>query len=129
MVEEKEGFGPLRPGAWVDAGANDAVASGAPFNNFGGVDRTDLGHLLNDRFGERRTPVGVQFIKIKTGGFPVFVQTKCKFETRRPTADFEGYASATIGSYGTKNIEGALSGALNESRLARSKSKVSGESV
>ncbi|MGH8195414.1 MAG: TonB-dependent receptor, partial [Woeseiaceae bacterium] len=39
-----------------------------------------------------------------------------KFETRRPTEELEGYVSATIGSLGTKNIEGALGGSLNESQ-------------
>lgn len=38
-----------------------------------------------------------------------------KFETRRPTAEVDGYASATVGSLGTLNFEGALGGSLNES--------------
>jgi iron complex outermembrane recepter protein len=38
-----------------------------------------------------------------------------KFETRRPTAESDGYASATVGSLGTLNFEGALGGSLNES--------------
>ena len=44
-----------------------------------------------------------------------------KFETRKPTAELDGYASATVGSLGTLNFEGALGGALNESEtlLAR----------
>ncbi len=44
-----------------------------------------------------------------------------KFDSRKPTEDLEGYVSATIGSYGTKNVEGALGGSLNESNtlLAR----------
>ena len=36
-----------------------------------------------------------------------------KFETRKPTAERDGYASATIGSLGTMNFEGALGGSLN----------------
>ena len=44
-----------------------------------------------------------------------------KFDSRKPTEDLDGYASATIGSLGTKNFEGALGGSLNESEtlLAR----------
>jgi iron complex outermembrane receptor protein len=44
-----------------------------------------------------------------------------KFETRKPIAERDGYASATIGSLGTLNFEGALGGSLNESEtlLAR----------
>ena len=38
-----------------------------------------------------------------------------KFETRKPTAETDGYASATIGSLGTLNFEGALGGSLNAS--------------
>ncbi len=38
-----------------------------------------------------------------------------KFETRKPSAEFNGYASGTIGSAGTLNFEGALGGALNDS--------------
>ena len=37
-----------------------------------------------------------------------------KFDTRRPTDDFEAYGSLTVGSYGTLNVEGAVSGALND---------------
>jgi outer membrane receptor protein involved in Fe transport len=44
-----------------------------------------------------------------------------KFETRKPTAERNGYASATVGSLGTLNFEGALGGSLNDSEtvLAR----------
>ncbi|MEX2122859.1 MAG: TonB-dependent receptor [Woeseia sp.] len=44
-----------------------------------------------------------------------------KFETRKPVAEKDGYASATVGSLGTLNFEGALGGSLNESEtlLAR----------
>ena len=37
-----------------------------------------------------------------------------KFETRKPTAERDGYASATVGSLGTLNFEGAIGGSLNE---------------
>ena len=37
-----------------------------------------------------------------------------KLETRRPTENNEGYAQATVGSLGTLNFEGAVSGALND---------------
>src|SRR5690606_20486334 len=39
-----------------------------------------------------------------------------KFEPRRPTAERDGYASATVGSLGTLNFEAALGGSLNESQ-------------
>jgi iron complex outermembrane recepter protein len=38
-----------------------------------------------------------------------------KFDSRKPSAEASGYARATVGTYGTTNIEGALGGALNES--------------
>jgi iron complex outermembrane recepter protein len=37
-----------------------------------------------------------------------------KFDTRKPSEELEGYLSATIGSLGTKNVEGALGGSLTE---------------
>ena len=37
-----------------------------------------------------------------------------KFDTRKPSAEFDGYAMATIGTAGTLNVEGALGGSLNE---------------
>lgn len=37
-----------------------------------------------------------------------------KFDTRKPTDDFEAYAAATVGSLGTLNLQGAVSGALND---------------
>ena len=37
-----------------------------------------------------------------------------KFETRKPSAEFDGYASGTVGTAGTLNFEGALGGALND---------------
>ncbi|MDH4047187.1 MAG: TonB-dependent receptor [Gammaproteobacteria bacterium] len=39
-----------------------------------------------------------------------------KFDTRKPTADFDGYALATVGSAGTMNIEGAVGGSLNDAK-------------
>ncbi len=36
-----------------------------------------------------------------------------KFDTRKPTEDFDGYAIGTIGTAGTMNVEGALGGSLN----------------
>lgn len=38
-----------------------------------------------------------------------------KFDSAKPTEDLDGYVSATIGSLGTKNVEGALGGSFNES--------------
>ena len=37
-----------------------------------------------------------------------------KFDTRRPTEDNEGYGLVSVGSLGTLNLEGAVSGALND---------------
>ncbi|MCI0517051.1 MAG: TonB-dependent receptor plug domain-containing protein, partial [Woeseiaceae bacterium] len=37
-----------------------------------------------------------------------------KFDTRKPSEEFDGYAIGTIGSAGTLNVEGALGGSLNE---------------
>jgi iron complex outermembrane recepter protein len=37
-----------------------------------------------------------------------------KFDTRKPTEEFDGYAIGTIGTAGTMNVEGALGGSLNE---------------
>jgi len=38
-----------------------------------------------------------------------------KFDTRKPTADFNGYGILTGGSVGTINVEGGLGGSLNKS--------------
>ncbi len=38
-----------------------------------------------------------------------------KFDSRKPTEELDGYVSATIGSLGTKNVEGAIGGSLTES--------------
>ncbi len=61
-----------------------------------------------DRVEVLRGPQGTLFGRNTPAGI-------LKFETRRPTAEFDGYASATIGSLGTLNFEGALGGALNDS--------------
>jgi iron complex outermembrane receptor protein len=61
-----------------------------------------------DRVEVLRGPQGTLFGRNTPAGI-------LKFETRRPTAEFEGYASATVGSLGTLNFEGALGGALNDS--------------
>ncbi|HSD71011.1 MAG TPA: TonB-dependent receptor plug domain-containing protein, partial [Woeseiaceae bacterium] len=37
-----------------------------------------------------------------------------KFDTRKPSEEFDGYAIGTIGTAGTLNVEGALGGSLNE---------------
>lgn len=62
-----------------------------------------------DRVEVLRGPQGTLFGRNTPAGI-------VKFETRRPTQELEGYVSATIGSLGTKNIEGALGGSLNESQ-------------
>jgi iron complex outermembrane receptor protein len=61
-----------------------------------------------DRVEVLRGPQGTLFGRNTPAGI-------IKFETRKPTADLDGYASATIGSLGTKNFEGALGGSLNDS--------------
>ncbi len=38
-----------------------------------------------------------------------------KFDSRKPSEEMSGYARATVGTYGTTNIEGALGGSLNTS--------------
>ncbi|MEX0708606.1 MAG: TonB-dependent receptor [Woeseia sp.] len=35
-----------------------------------------------------------------------------KFDTRKPTEELTGYVSATVGTYGTVNVEGAVGGSL-----------------
>lgn len=62
-----------------------------------------------DRVEVLRGPQGTLFGRNTPAGI-------VKFETRRPTEELEGYVSATIGSLGTKNVEGALGGSLNESQ-------------
>jgi len=62
-----------------------------------------------DRVEVLRGPQGTLFGRNTPAGI-------IKFETRRPTEDRDGYISATLGSYGTKNVEFALGGSLNESQ-------------
>jgi iron complex outermembrane recepter protein len=38
-----------------------------------------------------------------------------KFDSRKPTEDLDGYISATLGTIGTLNVEGAIGGSLTES--------------
>jgi iron complex outermembrane receptor protein len=59
-----------------------------------------------DRVEVLRGPQGTLFGRNTPAGI-------VKFETRRPSAEGNGYASATIGSLGTLNFEGALGGSLN----------------
>ncbi len=44
-----------------------------------------------------------------------------KFDTRKPTEELNGYVSATVGTYGTLNLEGAIGGSLtpNDTLLGR----------
>jgi iron complex outermembrane receptor protein len=39
-----------------------------------------------------------------------------KFDTRKPSEEFDGYAMATVGTAGTLNVEGALGGSLNAAK-------------
>ncbi len=59
-----------------------------------------------------RGPQGTLFGRNATGGAIQFVSNK-------PTEDFEGYATATVGSYGQFIVEGALSGPLADNFQAR----------
>ena len=59
-----------------------------------------------------RGPQGTLFGRNTTAGI-------IKFDTVKPTQDFEGYAKAGFGSYGTMNFEGAVSGALTSDLSAR----------
>jgi iron complex outermembrane receptor protein len=61
-----------------------------------------------DRVEVLRGPQGTLFGRNTPAGI-------IKFESRRPTEDLDGYVSAILGSYGTKNVEFALGGGLNES--------------
>ncbi|HWL47375.1 MAG TPA: TonB-dependent receptor, partial [Sphingomonadaceae bacterium] len=59
-----------------------------------------------------RGPQGTLFGRNATGGLVQAV-------TRRPTRDFEGYATVTFGSYGQVATEGAISGPLSDRVRAR----------
>ena len=60
-----------------------------------------------DRVEVLRGPQGTLFGRNTPAGI-------VKFDTRKPTEDFDAYAVATIGSLGTLNLEGAVGGALND---------------
>lgn len=60
-----------------------------------------------DRVEVLRGPQGTLFGRNTPAGI-------VKFDSRRPTSDLGGYAQATVGSLGTINLEGAVSGALND---------------
>jgi iron complex outermembrane receptor protein len=59
-----------------------------------------------------RGPQGTLFGRNATGGAIQFV-------SRRPTKDFEGYATTTVGSYGQFILEGAVSGPLGDTVQGR----------
>jgi iron complex outermembrane receptor protein len=59
-----------------------------------------------------RGPQGTLFGRNATGGAIQFVSNK-------PTENFEGYATATVGSYSQFIVEGALSGPLSDNVQAR----------
>ena len=59
-----------------------------------------------------RGPQGTLFGRNATGGLIHYV-------SEAPTEEFEGYATTTIGNYGTRKFEGALSGSLTENLQAR----------
>jgi iron complex outermembrane receptor protein len=70
-----------------------------------------------DRVEVLRGPQGTLFGRNTPAGI-------IKFESRRPTEEREGYVSATIGSLGTKNVEGAVSGSLDEAGTLRGRVSV-----
>ncbi|MBT8095647.1 MAG: TonB-dependent receptor [Woeseia sp.] len=47
-----------------------------------------------------------------------------KLDTRKPSDQFGGYARATVGEFGTANLEGAIGGALTESRTLKGRVSV-----
>lgn len=59
-----------------------------------------------------RGPQGTLFGRNTTAGV-------VKFDTRRPTQDFEAFAEVAVGNLGTVNLEGAVGGALNDEFSAR----------
>ncbi|WP_414830717.1 TonB-dependent receptor [Alteromonas sp. H39] len=59
-----------------------------------------------------RGPQGTLFGRNTTAGI-------VKFDTVKPTQDFEGYAKAGFGSYGTMNFEGAVGGGLTDDLSGR----------
>ncbi|MBT8086237.1 MAG: TonB-dependent receptor [Woeseia sp.] len=44
-----------------------------------------------------------------------------KFDTRKPSDEFNGYVRATVAGMGTANLEGALGGSLNDSRTLKAR--------
>lgn len=59
-----------------------------------------------------RGPQGTLFGRNTTAGI-------VKFSSVKPTQDFEAYTKATVGSYGTINVEGAAGGGLTDELSAR----------
>jgi len=57
-----------------------------------------------------RGPQGTLFGRNTTAGI-------IKVDSRRPTAETEGYVKASVGNYGTFNAEGAIGGTLIEDKL------------
>lgn len=76
--------------------------SSAAFASFYDVNRVEV----------LRGPQGTLYGRNATGGSVSII-------TQRPTPDFEGYVSATVGDYGAFNTEGAISGPLSESIAGR----------
>ncbi|TXS95283.1 TonB-dependent receptor [Parahaliea maris] len=65
-----------------------------------------------DRVEILRGPQGTLYGRNSTGGV-------VQFYSRRPTDELEGYIEGTIGSYGAKTVEGAISGPLGDSVRGR----------
>ncbi|HQX23660.1 MAG: TonB-dependent receptor [Xanthomonadales bacterium] len=65
-----------------------------------------------DRVEMLRGPQGTLFGRNTPAGV-------IKFESRKPTQEFEGYGRASYASFDTLNIEGAVSGGLGENVAAR----------
>ncbi|MEZ5557706.1 MAG: TonB-dependent receptor [Pseudomonadales bacterium] len=65
-----------------------------------------------DRVEILRGPQGTLYGRNATGGLAHYV-------TKRPTEDFEGYAQVTAGSYDQMRFEGAASGPISDTLMAR----------
>lgn len=59
-----------------------------------------------------RGPQGTLFGRNTTAGI-------VKFDTTKPTEDFDAYAKLGLGSYGTVNVEGAIGGGLSDNLSGR----------
>lgn len=80
--DEEEGFGPLRAGARIEVGADDAVLRRAAFDGFRTVNWAEVANASDHGFSQRRLVVGILFIEVESLRLPVFVQAQAKIEGR-----------------------------------------------